>query len=124
MKETKYWFWHMFAGLIILVLLGIHMITVHLSFLLGWFNPAGGEAINWENLVARGRLFIYTFIYILLLAAALYHGLYGFRTILFEVGLKGGFQRVINALFIIAGICLFVLGSWTATKFYFMAQAA
>ena len=124
MKETKYWFWHMFSGAIILFLLGIHMITVHMSSLLGWFNPTGGEAIAWENLVARGRLFIFTAIYILLLATALYHGLYGFRTILFETGLTRGLQRSINIVFILAGISLFALGCWSAVAFYLVAKTA
>ena len=124
MKETKYWFWNMFSGVIILFLLGIHMITVHMSSILGWFNPAGGEAIYWENLVARGRLFIFTAIYILLLATALYHGLYGFRTILFETGLTRGLQRSINIVFILAGISLFALGCWTAVAFYLVAKTA
>jgi succinate dehydrogenase hydrophobic anchor subunit len=124
MKETKYWFWHILSGIIILFLLGIHMITVHLSSLLGWFNPAGGEAIEWENLIARGRLFIFTAIYILLLATALYHGLYGFRTILFETGLTRGFRKSINIVFILAGISLFALGSWAAVAFYLVAKTA
>jgi len=114
----------MFAGIIILILLGIHMITAHLSALLGWFNPAGGVAIDWDNLIARARLIIYAIGYIVLLGAALYHGLYGLRTILFELGLKPGAQKFINILFIVAGICLFILGTWAATKFHTIAQAA
>ena len=124
MRETKYWTWHIFAGIIILILLGIHMITMHLSVLLGWFNPAGGEAIDWDNLIARASQLIYAGVYIALLAAALYHGLYGFRTILFELGLKQGAQKFINILFIVAGICLFAFGTWTAWSFRIIAQAA
>lgn len=112
----------MFSGAIILFLLGIHMVTVHMSSLLGWLNPAGGEAIDWENLIARGKLFIFTAMYILLLATALYHGLYGFRTILFETGLTRGLKRSINILFILAGISLFVLGCWATVVFYLAAK--
>ena len=96
MRETKFWTWHIFTGLLILVLLSIHMITMHLDGILGWFNPAGGEAIDWANLIARAKLFIYAILYIVLLAAALYHGLYGFRTILFELGPKQGIQTFIS----------------------------
>lgn len=114
----------MFSGAIILFLLGIHMITVHMSSLLGWFNPAAGEAIDWENLIARGRLFIFTAMYILLLATALYHGLYGFRTILFEIGFTRGLQRFINIIFILAGISLFTLGCWTTVVFHLVTKTA
>lgn len=124
MRETKYWAWHIFTGIIILILLGIHMITVHLDAILGWFNPAGGEAVDWDNVMARGRMVIYAVLYIILLAAALYHGLYGFRTILFELGLKPGAQKFINILFVVVGICLFALGTWASTKFHIIAQAS
>ena len=124
MRETKYWTWHILAGIVILVLLGIHMITMHLDALVGWFNPAGGEATTWDNVILRTRLVIYEFFYIALLATALYHGLYGLRTILFELGPKQGTQKFINILFLIAGICLFALGSWVAIKFHFIAARA
>jgi succinate dehydrogenase/fumarate reductase cytochrome b subunit len=117
MKETKYWTWHMLAGVIILFLLGLHMITMHLNTILGLFNPFGGEAIEWANVAARGKLVIYA-----LLGIALYHGLYGFRTILFELGLRRGTQRFINVLFVIVGICFFVIGTWAAIKFQSVAQ--
>jgi len=123
MRETKLWTWHILAGLVILVLLGIHMITMHLDGVLGWFNPAGGEAIDWANLTARAKLFIYAALYIVLLAAALYHGLYGFRTILFELGPGQGVQTFISVLFWIMGIGLFVFGTWAALKFHIIVLA-
>lgn len=124
MNETKYWTWHMLAGVVILILLGIHMITMHLDEILGWFNPAGGAAIDWGNVLARGRVVIYAVFYILLLAAALYHGLYGFRTILFELGPKPGLQRLLNVLFLVVGMALFVFGTWAAVKFNIIARVA
>ena len=123
MRETKLWTWHIFTGLVILVLLGIHMLTMHLDGVLGWFNPAGGEGIDWANLMARAKMVIYAIVYILLLAAALYHGLYGFRTILFELGPKQGIQTSISVLFWIMGISLFVFGTWAALNFHIIAQA-
>ncbi len=123
MQETKYWTWHMLAGAVILVLLGIHIITVHMWSLLGWFNPAGGKATEWANLTARARLGIYAVTYIVLLAAAFYHGLYGFRTILFELGLKPGSQRLLNILFIIMGTCFFTLGAWVTLRFHWLVRA-
>jgi len=124
MRETKYWTWHIFTGIIILILLGIHMITMHLDAILGWFNPADGEAIDWSNVTARASLLIYAILYIVLIAAALYHGLYGLRTILFELGLKPGAQKFINILFIVVGICLFAVGTWAAMNFHIISQTA
>ena len=123
MRETKYWTWHMLAGLVILVLLGMHMITMHLSTILGWFNPAGPESTDWANVVARGKLIAYAVIYVVLLGVALYHGLYGFRTIIFELGPSKGTQHLINVIFFIVGLGLFIMGSWAAIKFHAIAQA-
>ena len=106
-----------------MVLLGIHMITLHLDGILGWFNPAGGEGIDWDNVIMRAKLLIYVIVYIALLAAALYHGLYGFRTILFELGLRRGVQKFINILFIVVGLCLFTLGTWATIGFHITSKA-
>ena len=54
MRDRSLWTWHMAAGLVILVFLGLHMVIMHLDDLVGIFNPAGGHAIGWDNVAARG----------------------------------------------------------------------
>lgn len=124
MRETKYWTWFIIAGAAIFFLLGLHMIVMHLDGILGWLNPAGGSPIEWQNVMARAKFAISSVLYVLLLGAALYHGLYGFRTVLFELNISGGGQRFINRLFWTVGLALFVYGSWAAVKFQMIAQAA
>ncbi len=115
MTETSRWTWHILTGVIILVLLGLHMITMHLDSILGWFNPVEGEAATaWVNVAERAQSTGYIFVYVLLLGAALYHGLYGFRTILFELGVGKGTERFISVLFVLVGVGLFALGTWAA----------
>jgi len=111
MRETKLWTWHIATAAIILVLLTLHMIIMHLDDVLGAFNPSGGEAIAWANVLARSQMVFFVIIYTLLLAVALYHGLYGLRTILFELGLRRPLQKLVNVVFWIGGIGLFVLGT-------------
>ena len=31
MRETRYWTWHMLAGVVIFFLLGLHMLIMHLG---------------------------------------------------------------------------------------------
>jgi succinate dehydrogenase / fumarate reductase membrane anchor subunit len=114
MRETKYWTWHIAAGALILVLLGIHMTIMHLDDILGWMDPAGGKAVDWTNVLARSRMVFFTITYILLLGAALYHGFYGLRVILFELSLKPGARRAINVTLWAAGVGLFALGTAAA----------
>ena len=123
MRETKYWTWHMAAGVVILFLLGLHMLIMHLGGTTHLFAPQGGEAISKANSLFRdGRLF-FTVTYILLLGVALYHGLYGLRTILFELTLKPAVEKLTTVVLVVVGLGLFGLGTWAAVVAHVIAQA-
>jgi succinate dehydrogenase / fumarate reductase membrane anchor subunit len=85
MRDQKLWFWHIAAGVVVLVFLALHMAIMHLDSLINISNPAGGHPIDWANVVARGQSVFFATTYIVLLGAALFHGLYGLRNIIFEV---------------------------------------
>ena len=123
MRETRYWTWHMMAGVAILFLLGLHMCIMHLGGITHLFAPNGGEAISKENTLYRdGRLF-FTVTYILLLGVALYHGLYGLRTMLFELTLKPGVEKAATVFLLLIGLGLFSLGTWAAVAAHANALA-
>ena len=124
MRETKFWTWHMAAGVVIALLLGLHMVIMHLGGITHLFVPFSGEAVSKANSLFRdGRLF-FTVSYILLLGVALYHGLYGLRTILFELTLSRVTERVISAVLLVLGLGLFSLGTWAAITVHAIAHAA
>lgn len=110
MDETRNWTWHIIAAVVILVFLGLHMSVMHLDDLVGWFS-SGAEAISWTNVLARSKSTFFAITYIVLLAAALYHGLYGLRTILFELTIGPSGQKLVNGVFWVAGVCLFGIGT-------------
>ena len=114
MREQRWWTWHLGAGLVILVLLGLHMIIMHLDAIVGVFNPAGGQPIAWANVVERSQSAFFMVTYVLLLGAALFHGLYGFRNIVFELNPADGLKKVINAVLTLGGLGLFGFGAWAA----------
>jgi succinate dehydrogenase / fumarate reductase membrane anchor subunit len=114
MRDQRLWTWHVLAGLVILVFLGLHMAIMHLDVLLGIFNPGDPHPIAWANVVARAKTGFFTFSYIVLLGAALFHGLYGFRNILFELGPGPGMKRAANLVLTAGGLGLFVFGAWAA----------
>jgi len=109
-RETTKWTWHVLAGLVILVLAGLHMLIMHLDDILGWFNPNAGGSVLWENVIHRGQLAFFNITYVILLAAALYHGLYGLKVVLFELNPPRGVQRAISGLVWAMGIVLFGIG--------------
>ncbi len=115
MRETKLWTWHIITGIIILVFLGLHMIIMHLGNLFHVLSPEQTEAaINWANVIARGKMVFFMLTYIILMGAALYHGLYGFQTILFELNPRKGIKTFISAILILLGLALFALGTYAA----------
>jgi succinate dehydrogenase/fumarate reductase cytochrome b subunit len=122
MRETKFWTWHMTAGVVIAFLLGLHMVIMHLGGISHLFAPAGGEAISKANSLHRDGQMFFTVTYILLLAVAIYHGLYGLRTILFELTLKPVIEKAITAVLLILGMGLFSLGTWAAITVHALAR--
>ena len=125
MRETKFWTWHMLSGVVILVLLGIHMVYVHIGelthFMVFTNNP---DSISVENVQARDATSIFPVVFIILLGVALYHGLYGLRTIVFEICSVRSVQKTISAFLIVIGLGLFGLGTWAAIKAHANAKAA
>jgi succinate dehydrogenase / fumarate reductase membrane anchor subunit len=90
------------------------MLIMHVGGITHLFAPQGGEAISKANSLFRDGKLFFTVTYILLLGVALYHGLYGLRTILFELTLKPVVEKAITFVFLVVGLGLFGLGTWAA----------
>ena len=123
MRDQRLWTWHVLAGVVIAVLLGLHMTIMHLDVLVGIFNPADPHPIEWGNVVARARQGFFLVSYVVLLGAALFHGLYGLRNILFELGPGAGAKRAVNALLTAGGVAMFAFGALAAWAASTLARA-
>jgi succinate dehydrogenase/fumarate reductase cytochrome b subunit len=125
MRETKYWTWHMAAGVVIFFLLGLHMHIMHLGGMTHLYvHYPSLQAISKANSLFRDGNLFFTVTYIILLGVALYHGLYGLRTILFELTLRPATQKAISAVLLVLGLGLFGLGTWAAIATHFIAAVA
>ncbi|HPS78284.1 MAG TPA: hypothetical protein PLS53_09020 [Thermoanaerobaculaceae bacterium] len=136
MRDQKLWTWHIIAGAVILVFLGLHMLTMHMEGVIkiGSLNPAsarsearGGEEIHptsWPNVRARGVRTLYMASYILLLGAALFHGLYGLNNIIREANPAKWVQKAVTVVLLLVGVGLFVFGTWAAIAARAVARAA
>ena len=115
MNKSGPWILFIVAAVVVFVFLGLHMMIVHLDALLGGIaSPAGGSALAWENVIHRSQSSFFTVTYIILLAAALYHGFYGLRTIIFEFGARKEAEGAWTTLLWIVGIVLFIVGTVAA----------
>jgi succinate dehydrogenase hydrophobic anchor subunit len=125
-RDQSLWTWHVAAGAVILVLLGLHMTIMHLDTLLplAASTPQGGEPIDWANVVERAKSAFFLVTYVLLLGTALFHGLYGLRNILFELNPATGTKKTLTGLFLVAGIVLFAIGTWAAWAGFTVARGA
>ena len=123
MRDQRLWTWHVGAGVVILVFLGLHMAIMHIDTVLGLFNRPGTEAIDWSNVVDRAQSAFFMVTYVVLLGAALFHGLYGLRNILFELNPGAGLKKGLSVLLTVVGVGLFGLGTWVAWASFGLARA-
>ncbi len=123
MNGTKYWTWHMAAGVVILFVLGLHMLIMHMGGVTHLFAPYGDDADALKNSLFRDGQLFFTVTYILLLGVALYHGLYGLGTMLFELTLKPAVEGAITVVLVLVGLGLFALGTWAAVVAHGIALA-
>jgi len=114
MKDRTLWTLSMASSGVVLVLLAVHMGIMHLDSTLGIAVPAGVSPTDWASVAERMRSTLFTVTYVILLGAALYHGLYGLRNILFELSPGPTLHRVESATLVVLGLALFLVGSWAA----------
>jgi len=95
------------SAVVIAVLLGVHMVVIHLSSILGT-----AETTSWASVMERSGQGTWVALYIALLAFALYHALYGLRNIILETTASAKAERAITWSFIIIGLGVFVWGSY------------
>lgn len=114
MSERSLWTKHIAAGVVVLVLLGLHMTIMHLNATLGLFGGSGADPVEWDSVVSRMQGAFFTVTYVVLLLAALYHGFFGLRNILLELNPGPAVRRTINWGLSVVGAALFVFGAWAA----------
>ncbi|MBN1880224.1 hypothetical protein JW823_08965 [bacterium] len=124
MRQSTGWTLHLITGLALLILLGTHMIIMHLDDVIGVgnINP-DKKPVDWENVTARGKQITMMFFYIIFLGCALYHACFGSRTILLETDFGANNKQLITAIVVILGFGLFIFGTAAAIKFVDISQA-
>ena len=110
MRETRLWSLHLLAIPIILVLLGMHFALMHYAPV--FYGMSVEEARSFAVMIERGRSIAQFVLYILLLAAGLYHGFYGLRGIIRELPLTPSLAKAVDVGILIVGLLVFGLGTY------------
>ena len=108
MRETRLWSLHILVIPIIAVLLGAHFAIMHYAPV--FYGMSVEEAREFDTMIERGRSVAQLVVYILLLAAGLYHGLYGLRGIIRELPLTPTLVKVVDVGIVLFGLLIFALG--------------
>lgn len=110
MRETRLWSLHILVLPVIAVLLGMHFAVMHYAPV--FYGMSVDKAREFSTMIERGKSVTQLVLYILLLAAALYHGLYGVRGIIRELPLTPTLVKVVDIGIIAFGLFIFAFGSY------------
>jgi succinate dehydrogenase / fumarate reductase membrane anchor subunit len=121
MRATRLWLWHLAAAAVIVALLGLHMLVMHLDSVLALAQIAPPEPLAWQQVIARAKSAFFTGGYVLLLGAALYHGLYGVHTMICELTPSPRARRTTTIVLWVGGATLFAVGTVALVAMHFIA---
>ena len=110
MRETRLWSLHLLAIPLIFVLLGMHLALMHYAPV--FYGMSVDKAREFSTMMVRGKSVVQFSLYILLLIAGLYHGLYGLRGILRELPLTPSMIKVVDVGILLLGLAIFALGTY------------
>lgn len=126
MRESMFWFWHLMAAIVILIVLSIHFGVMHLEGILQAFGiMSAGDVLSYAEVLVRAKTVAYLVIYLLLMWFALYHGFYGLRSIIVEMSdkmSKAG-EIVVGWSIFLFGLGLAIYGSYVIIAGFVLANA-
>ena len=105
MRATYLWLLQLFTGVAILVLVGIHLISIHLRVILRFFGVETSELPSVANRTNPG---IWGGLFVVLAGIILFHALSGLRNTLLELVPSVKKARIITWVIIVGGIILLV----------------
>jgi succinate dehydrogenase / fumarate reductase membrane anchor subunit len=105
---------HIVAGALLIVFLGIHTVIMHYDTVMGYLGLSSAEALDFNNSVLpRMKSLAHTVIYLILLVIGLYHGLYGVRSMIYELAIPTGAKKAAGILLLLVGLAVGAWGVYT-----------
>ena len=98
------WLLKIAAGLLVLVVLGIHFVINH--------AVAPGGLLTYEDVIQYYKVPLVPVMEIVFLVVVVTHALLGLRSILLDLSLVQKIHRIIDGLFLALGTIAIVYGAW------------
>ena len=108
MREVHLKLLQYITAVVIFLLLAAHLVLMHMEGTLGLFGVMVGDPTEWGSVAERASSVGWAAFYIVFLAVALFHALYGLRGIIAEFSLSDVQVRVLNWALIAVGAAVFV----------------
>jgi succinate dehydrogenase / fumarate reductase, membrane anchor subunit len=103
-ENASLWMIKIFAGLLIVVLLGLHFIVNHMV--------APNGLLSWADVVRYYKNPIIPIVEVLFLIAAVSHSLIGTRSILLDLKPGRRLLQILDVIFIGVGVTAVIYGIW------------
>jgi succinate dehydrogenase hydrophobic anchor subunit len=110
MRESRLWILSLASSGLVGLLLVLHFALMHFAPV--FYGQTIEQARSFSEMLARGRDALQMVVYILFLAFALYHGLYGLRGILLELPLFRRWERLVSGGLLLLGGLFFAYGAY------------
>jgi len=112
MRNTYLRLLQLVTGALIAVLLGIHIVIMHVDAILGFFGVDAAKPTSWGAMIERASQGIWAGLYIALLVFVLYHAFNGLRNIILELTPSVKTGRIVTWVIIAFGIIAFIGGTY------------
>ena len=103
-EKTGLWLIKIFSGALVFIVLGILLVVNHLV------APEG--LLTYTDILRYYASPIVPIMEIAFLVVVVSHALTGFRSILLDLNLPGGVQRIIDYVLVAAGMAAIIYGTW------------
>ena len=110
MRESRFWILSLASSGLVGVLLVLHFALMHFAPL--FYNQSIEQVRSFPEMLARGRDILQMVVYILFLAFALYHGLYGLRGVMLELPSFRRRERSLSGGLLLLGVAFFAYGTY------------
>ena len=119
MRQSYFRLLQLITGVAVFFLIAVHITALRLDDFAGGLGVHIEEPTSWGSVMDRATSAGWASFYIILLAVAIYHALYGLRGVLMELPWPPVIARSLNYIMIGIGIAVFGFGTFIALNAYY-----